>query len=259
MIVSITLILFFSDIQRRKKRYQSSLERLDELAKQVKTSQKQLETLEPQLKEVSEKVAQQATEVQSAIEMTEEQRERVKQDEIVSSEHSAVAADLSETCANIMSVALPMMQDAENSLHSLLPADVASIRTMKNPSIHVKIVMEAICILKEVKTDKLSATIDEFWSASKKLLADSKFLDSLINYEKEMIPPHVIKRLEERVLSNEAFDGDKIKSISVACEFLYKWIIALIEYDKAIKLVTPKRIALKEAEETRDVSLLRFV
>lgn len=248
------MIFICSNIQRQKKRYQSCLIRLDELATQVTTSQKLLEALEPQLKEVSEKIAQQATEVQTAIELVEEQRERVKQDEVVSSEHSVVAADLAETCSNIMSVALPMMQDAENALHSLLPADISSIRTMKNPSINVKIVMEAICILREYKTDKMSATTDEFWAASKKLLADPKFLDTLINYEKEAIPPHIFKRLEERVLVNEAFDGDKIKSISIACECLYKWIIALIEYDKAIKLVTPKRAALKEAEEKRDVS-----
>lgn len=247
------ILVVSSDLQFRKKRYQKSLERLDELALQISSFEKLLESLEPQLREVSDKVSHRATNVQSASEMTEEQREHVKQDEAVTSEHSLVAADLSETCFNIMSVALPMMLDAENALSLLTPSDVSAIRTMKNPSIHVKIVMEAICILKDIKTDKMSATTDEYWSASKKLLADPKFLESLINYDKDAIGLHIIKRLEERVLTNEAFDEEKIKSFSLTCECFYKWILALIEYDKAIKLVTPKRIALKEAEEVRDV------
>lgn len=58
--------------------------------------QNKIEELEPRLKVASERVAKSTAEVQSSLEVTEEQREQVKQDETVASEHSAAATELSE-------------------------------------------------------------------------------------------------------------------------------------------------------------------
>lgn len=60
--------------------------------------QNKIEQLEPQLKVASERAAKSTAEVQSSLEVTEEQREQVKQDETVASEHSAAATELFERC-----------------------------------------------------------------------------------------------------------------------------------------------------------------
>lgn len=47
-----------------------------------------------------------------------------------------------------------------------------------------------------------------------------------------------------------------MKTVSSAAEGLCKWVLAIVQYDKVAKIVAPKRIALKEAEDARDVSEL---
>lgn len=80
-----------------------------------------------------------------------------------------------------------------------------------------------------------------------------KFLDSLIKFDKDNVQVSIIKKLQDRILSNEFFDPDKMKNVSSAAEGLCKWVLAIVQYDKVAKIVAPKRIALKEAEDARDV------
>lgn len=40
--------------------------------------------------------------------------------------------------------------------------------------------------------------IEDYWGPSQKLLGDLKFLDSLKTYDKDNIPPAVMKRIRER-------------------------------------------------------------
>ena len=64
------------------------------------------------------------------------------------------------------------------------------MKAMKNPPAGVKLVMEAVCILKGVKPDRIpdpsgsGKKIEDFWGPSKRLLGDMKFLQSLKEYDK---------------------------------------------------------------------------
>lgn len=68
--------------------------------------------------------------------------------------------------------------------------DITVVKTMKNPPSGVKLVMEAVCILKGVKPDRIpdpsgsGKKIEDYWGPSKKLLGDLKFLQSLRDYDK---------------------------------------------------------------------------
>lgn len=61
---------------------------------------------------------------------------------------------------------------------------------MKSPPAGVKLVMEAICILKGVKPDRIpdpsgsGKKIEDFWGPSKKLLGEMSFLKSLKEFDK---------------------------------------------------------------------------
>lgn len=60
--------------------------------------------------------------------------------------------------------------------------------------------------------------IEDYWGPSKRILGDMKFLDSLINYDKDNIPLRIMKIIEDRFLHNKDFDPDKIKTASTAAE-----------------------------------------
>lgn len=237
---------------KQEKKYRISLERVAESSEQMKTMQDSIDALEPKCKVASEKVSKEVSDVQTAQEAVDQQREIVKKDEVIASEQSIQANDLAEHCKNIMEDVLPQIIEAEEALSSLTPADLASVRTMKSPPMQIKVVMEAICILRDIKPDKATATIEDYWSLSKKMLNDPKYIEYLLILDKDMMPDHISDKLQEKVLSNDAFDVEKIKMISLACELLCKWVIAIVKYDRAAKIAFPKRLELKEAETIRD-------
>lgn len=65
---------------------------------------------------------------------------------------------------------------------------------MKNPPAGVKLVMSAVCVMRDIKPDRVNdpsgsgKKIEDFWGPSKRLLGDMKFLDNLKEYDKDNIP-----------------------------------------------------------------------
>ena len=74
------------------------------------------------------------------------------------------------------------------------PADITIVKSMKNPPSGVKIVMAAVCVMKDIKPDKINdpdkpgQKIIDYWGPSKKLLGDMAFLAMLKEYDKDNIP-----------------------------------------------------------------------
>lgn len=244
------------DVLTGKNRYLTGLKQLEIAAQQVGVMQEQLEAVQPQLKIAAETVAQQMAKVQADSEVAAVQKELVKKDEAVAQEKAAAANEIKEDCDAKLADAMPILNMALEALNTLTPADITIVKTMKSPPIGVKIVMEAVCILKDLKPDRVQAPsgmgmVEDYWGPAKKLLGDIKFMDGLLNYERDDIPPRVMQKLEERILNNENFDPDKVKTASTACEGLCKWVIAIAKYDKVAKEIAPKKLALKEADEKK--------
>ena len=68
--------------------------------------------------------------------------------------------------------------------------DITVVKSMKSPPNGVRLVMEAICVLKGVKPDRIpdpsgsGKKIEDFWGPSKRILGDMKFLESLHTFDK---------------------------------------------------------------------------
>lgn len=74
----------------------------------------------------------------------------VKGDEEVANEQAAAAQAIKDECDADLAEAWPIMEAALAALNTLTPADITVVKAMKNPPKGVKIVMEAICILKVI-------------------------------------------------------------------------------------------------------------
>ncbi|ALC38670.1 Dhc36C [Drosophila busckii] len=249
-----------TNITNNRNRYLTGISQLDIAAQQVSVMQEQLQALEPKLKEASEIVAEQVAKVTADSKIAAEQREMVKEDEQAAKQQAAVAQEIKDECDAKLGEALPILEAALSALNTLTTADIAVVKTMKSPPIGVRIVMEAVCILKDVKPEKVPnpsgvGTVEDYWGPSKRVLSDMKFLDSLLNFDKDNISPEIMKKLQQRILNNEAFDPDKIKMASTACEGLCRWVIALSKYDVVAKIVAPKKIALAAAEATYNAAM----
>lgn len=133
---------------KAKNRYLTGLKQLDVAGQQVHEMQIKLEQLQPELKISADIVSKEIAKVQAATAITEEQREVVKVDEIAASKVAKVAGDFAEQCAEIMADAMPLIHQAEAALNTLTAPDITIVKRMTNPPFGVKLVMEAVCILK---------------------------------------------------------------------------------------------------------------
>lgn len=236
-----------------KSRYEVGLSKLDNAAAEVAIMQLALEALQPQLVEAAAKVETTVNQVSAEKKEAGEVEKIVMQDEALANDQALAAQAIKDECDEKLAEAMPILNSAIAALNTLTPADITIVKSMKSPPKGVRLVMEAVCILKGQKPDRVPApsgigTIEDYWGPSKKILGDMKFLESLINFDKDNIPPPVMKKLHDVILNDENFDPDKIKVASMACEGLCKWVIALSQYDVVAKVVAPKKEALAKAE-----------
>ena len=102
--------------------------------------------------------------------------------------------DPSVQCESDLAEAIPALEAAIAALNTLKPADITIVKTMKNPPAGVKLVMSAVCVMRDIKPDRIpdpsgsGKKVEDFWGPSKRLLGDMKFLDNLKEYDKDNIP-----------------------------------------------------------------------
>ena len=88
---------------------------------------------------------------------------------------------------------------------------------------------------------------DRSWNKVKVMMAKvDQFLDGLINYKKEDIPPNVLTAIAP-YLADKEFDPDFVRSKSAAAAGLCSWVINIIKFYEVYCDVEPKRRALEEA------------
>ncbi|KAL0279081.1 UNVERIFIED_CONTAM: hypothetical protein PYX00_000712 [Menopon gallinae] len=241
-------------ITMQRNRYEVGLEKLDFAASQVSVMQDELHALQPQLLTTSEKTEKLMIKIEQDTVVVEAKKEIVAADEALANEAAAAAQAIKDDCESDLSEAIPALEAALSALNTLKPADITVVKSMKNPPYGVRLVLESICVMKGIKPEKRpdpnipGKTIDDYWGPSTKMLGDFKFLDGLKAYDKDNIPPPIMKRIRERFIPDRDFDPNNIKQVSAACEGLCKWVRAMDVYDRVIKIVAPKKARLAEAE-----------
>ncbi|XP_034174982.2 dynein heavy chain at 36C [Osmia lignaria lignaria] len=263
------LINTFKDLLRKKrkatidgkKRYEAGLERLDSTHKQVEKMQEILVALQPKLLIAAKDVETMFLNVQKESDEVAAMEQVVKMDEeaamVVAHEAEGIRAECDADLQDVM----PILNAANDALNTLTPQDIQIVRSMKRPPAGVRLVMEAVCILKDVKPEKVSTpegTVDDYWKASLRLLSDMKFLESLLLYDKDNISEKIMTRIRTTILTNPNFDPERVRHVSTACEGLCRWVFALSEYDQVAKIVAPKKQALAKAEADYSVAMAQL-
>nr|XP_010946997.1 dynein axonemal heavy chain 7 isoform X1 [Camelus bactrianus]XP_045367940.1 dynein axonemal heavy chain 7 isoform X1 [Camelus bactrianus] len=243
-----------SEVMIMKKRYEVGLDKLDSAASQVAAMQFELEALHPQLKVASKEVDEMMVIIEKESVEVAKTEKIVKADETIANEQAMAAKAIKDECDADLAGALPVLESALAALDTLTAQDITVVKSMKSPPAGVKLVMEAICILKGIKADKIpdptgsGKKIEDFWGPAKRLLGDIRFLQSLHEYDKDNIPSAYMNIIRKHYIPNPDFVPEKIRNASTAAEGLCKWVIAMDSYDKVAKIVAPKKIKLAAAE-----------
>ncbi|KAL6428105.1 hypothetical protein ACFW04_008466 [Cataglyphis niger] len=234
-----------------KARYEGGLGQLDSTHQQVTVMQNTLKELQPQLITATQDIQKMLADVERENQEVAEFEKVVKVDEAAAEVVANEAAVIKSECDADLAAAMPILNRAQAALDTLTTADIAVVKVMKHPPYGVRLIVESVCVLRQIKPEKVQKNgvyVDDYWKAALRMLSDAKFLDSLLNFDKDNIPDKVIETIRNEYLTNPDFDPEKIKKVSTACEGLCRWVIAMSEYDIIAKIVAPKRQALAKAE-----------
>eukprot|EP00003_Mantamonas_plastica_P009854 TRINITY_DN1922_c0_g1_i3.p1 TRINITY_DN1922_c0_g1~~TRINITY_DN1922_c0_g1_i3.p1 ORF type:complete len:2408 (+),score=832.24 TRINITY_DN1922_c0_g1_i3:887-8110(+) len=232
-------------------RYAAGVDRINSTEALVKEMHEELEMLRPVLEQNEAETVQLMEKLEKQQMEADEAKAIVERDEQEAHEEAQKAAVIRDECSANLAEAEPLLAEALESLKNLTKDNITEVRALRNPPPQVKFTMEAVCILMGLKPDRVRTPRgiqNEYWSVSLKLLADQDFRSKLIDYDKENIPPSAIRQVQKYV-KHPDFVPAKVGAASKAAKSLCQWVIAMCEYDRAIKVVMPKRAALEHAEE----------
>ncbi|XP_010215324.1 PREDICTED: dynein heavy chain 12, axonemal [Tinamus guttatus] len=243
-------------VMKAKQGYVNGLDKLAFAESQVGEMKQELVQLQPKLEEAKLDNANMMKMIEVESAEVEQKRKTVKVDEEIATEKAEEAQTLKNECESDLAEAIPALEAALAALDTLKPSDITIVKSMKNPPSGVKLVMAAVCVMKDIKPEKIpdplgtGGKILDYWGPSKKLLGDMNFLKDLKEYDKDNIPASVMQKIRAEYLTNPEFDPPKVAKASSAAEGLCKWIMAMEVYDKVSKVVAPKKARLREAQQS---------
>uniref|UniRef100_A0A3B4Z7I9 Dynein axonemal heavy chain 12 n=1 Tax=Stegastes partitus TaxID=144197 RepID=A0A3B4Z7I9_9TELE len=243
-------------VMKAKQRYTNGLDKLAFAESQVGEMKRELVDLQPKLEQakIDNTKMMKVIEVESV--EVEAKSKIVRVDEEAATVKANDAQALKNECESDLAEAIPALEAALSALDTLKPSDVTIVKSMKNPPSGVKLVMAAVCVMKDIKPDKIAdpagtgKKVFDYWGPSKKLLGDMNFLRDLKEYDKDNIPVPVMQKIRSQYMTNPDFDPSVVAKASSAAEGLCKWIKAMEVYDRVAKVVAPKKAKLAEAQES---------
>ncbi|XP_067102135.1 dynein axonemal heavy chain 1 [Osmerus mordax] len=242
------------ELHSARQRMKTGLDKLLRTAEDVSKMQEELEMMRPLLEEAAKDTVVTMEKIKEDTVVAEETRTAVQAEEAKASEKASVAQEIATDAQKDLDAALPALDAALTSLKSLNKNDVVEVRAMQRPPNGVRLVVEAVCIMKGIKPKKVAGEkpgtkVDDYWEPGKGLLQDpGKFLEGLFKFDKENIPDSVIKLIQPYI-DNEEFQPANIAKVSKACTSICQWVRAMHVYHFVARGVEPKRQALQEASE----------
>jgi dynein heavy chain len=152
---------------------------------------------------------------------------------------SAKIAEDKAEAEEALAAAVPVLEAAADALQSLKKEEITEIRSFSKPHILVQKVAECVVILRNIK--------DVSWKGAKGMMADPRFLSTLIDFDKDGLTDRQVRQVKE-YMKDPKFAPDEVMSISSAGAGLLKWVFAMVNYNAVAKEVNPKRKAVAEAE-----------
>uniref|UniRef100_A0A8B9DMY1 Dynein axonemal heavy chain 3 n=1 Tax=Anser cygnoides TaxID=8845 RepID=A0A8B9DMY1_ANSCY len=174
------------------------------------------------------------------------------------------SSQVSEMQKELTALQPELIQTSAETEKMMIQIEKETIEVDAKKELVVTGISSIICVMKGTKPERKpdpsgsGKMIEDYWGPSRKILGDLKFLESLKAYDKDNIPPAIMKRIRERFINHPDFQPAVIKNVSSACEGLCKWVRAMEVYDRVAKVVAPKRERLRTAEQLLDVQMQKL-
>lgn len=163
-------------------------------------------------------------------------------------------AGVKEDAERDLAAAKPALDEAVNALNSISAKDIGALKALKNPPDVIKRIFDTVLLLRNYAVDKVSfhdvkgvMVVKGSWEASSRMMGDSTFLSSLVNFPKEAMTDETCELLEP-YLSAPDYNFAAAQKASGNVAGLCNWCKAMYTYHYIAVAVEPKIIMLREAE-----------
>eukprot|EP00818_Percolomonas_sp_WS_P004750 CAMPEP_0117444502 /NCGR_PEP_ID=MMETSP0759-20121206/5277_1 /TAXON_ID=63605 /ORGANISM="Percolomonas cosmopolitus, Strain WS" /LENGTH=4349 /DNA_ID=CAMNT_0005236577 /DNA_START=155 /DNA_END=13203 /DNA_ORIENTATION=- len=240
-----------SEILESKTKYDNGIKSINETEDQVAVMQRDLEVLKPKLLRLSKENEELSRTIEKESIEANETRKVVEAEEEILNRQNAENEKIREECQQKLDLALPALRKANKALSGLQKNHIVEVKSLKSPPKGVKLVMKAVCIIKNVNPvyveESLGKKKPDYWEPAKKMMGERGFLTSLIDFDMHNINDSVVQKLKP-VISLSDFNEKDLRRASVAAAGLAAWVIALVNVHEIQKVVRPRQEALEKAE-----------
>ncbi|XP_073391166.1 uncharacterized protein [Physcomitrium patens] len=219
-------------------RFLNGLNKLKETNELIATMKVELDELAPILAEKSDITNKLLAQVASDQAAAQTVKDIVAQEEAQVKVQAESTQLIKDDAQRDLNAALPALNAALAALNSLNKNDITEIKSFSKPPLLVLTTMEAVCILFGQKPD---------WDTAKKVMSDTGFIKSLIEFDKDNISEVMQKKLSVYI-NNPNFLPEFVVKQSKAATSLCMWVRAMDVYANVSKVVAPKKIVLAKAE-----------
>ncbi|CCF59102.1 hypothetical protein KAFR_0G00690 [Kazachstania africana CBS 2517] len=138
----------------------------------------------------------------------------------------------------------PTIIEAQRGVKNIKKQQLTEIRSMNNPPIAVKTIMEAVCLILGY----------EFvtWRDIQLFIRRDDFIFEIVHYNTESMMTNLIKdRIENEYLNRSDFTFETINRASKACGPLFQWVYAQIKYGEILQEIHPLRQEAAKLDDAR--------
>lgn len=106
-----------------------------------------------------------------------------------------------DECEAMLSEALPALKAAKTALNTIKPADIKLVQSFKSPPGAVKLVLEAVCVMMDIKPAMVAdpavpgKKVPDYWPAAKAMMNDSQFVEKLQTFDKDNMDLKIIEKV----------------------------------------------------------------
>jgi dynein heavy chain len=156
----------------------------------VNQMQKQLEDLQPILIETGKETEAKLIIVTKETEEADKVKSAVSVEEADAQKIADEANTIKVDCETQLAEAIPALKAAEEAVKCITGQDIAILKKLGKPPDDVKLVTQVVCMLfgkkPEIKMNPETQRREaNWWVPSLQIMNDTKFLNNLINYDKE--------------------------------------------------------------------------
>eukprot|EP00756_Hemistasia_phaeocysticola_P025139 Hpha_TRINITY_DN15989_c0_g2::TRINITY_DN15989_c0_g2_i1::g.72379::m.72379/K10408/DNAH; dynein heavy chain, axonemal len=228
-----------SELGEQRDKLKNGMAKLNDTEEKVEKMQEELQKANQELAKKEKEVDATISMVQKESKQAEERKLQVDHEKArIEKEKDQTNAIAAEAQADLAE-ALPALNAAEEALKTLRKEDIQEMKAYKAPPEAVQTTMAAVQTVLRRGTS---------WDECKKTMGDSKFLDTLVQFDKEGLTDRLLSAIA-KFTGKDSFKPELIGKVSAAAKGLCQWVIAMEKFGKINKEVAPKKRRLEKAQE----------